>query len=112
QAGAKQPVVGNEILGFRLCRELGRGRFATVFLAESRRAGTSLVVIRISALGAATPAGPQLEHPAIVPILACRNDVAAGLRLVAMPFLGGATLSAVLAALWRETSQPTRAAQL
>jgi serine/threonine protein kinase len=110
---SEQPTVGDEVLGFRLCRELGRGRFATVFLAEPTDAPGQLVVARISAAAAGESRTlPQLRHHHIVPISACRDDRTAGLRVICMPFLGGASLSAVLGALWVETSQPTRTAQL
>src|SRR5207253_2290925 len=67
-SGVRLPAVGETVLGFRLCRELGAGGFARVYLAEETDLGNRLVVVKVSAGGAgeARTLG-RLEHPNIVP---------------------------------------------
>ena len=48
----------------------------------------------------------QLLHTNIVPIYSLHEDRRAGLRAVCMPYLGGASLSAVLAKLWADSPRP------
>ena len=45
-------------------------------------------------------------HTNIVPIYSLHEDRRAGLRAVCMPYLGGASLSAVLAKLWTDSPRP------
>ena len=91
------PEEGDEIGPYRLVRELGRGGFARVFLAEQSNLDDRLVVVKVSAK--ATPE-PRLlaraSHPHIVEVLWHGEAEGGGLQLICMPFLGGATLSAVL----------------
>src|SRR5262249_56754110 len=48
----------------------------------------------------------------IVPIHSVHEDEKAGLRAVCMPYFGGASLAAVIKALWSATDLPTRGEQL
>lgn len=94
--GIPLPEVGDEIGPYRLCRELGRGGFARVFLAEQSDLDNRPVVIKIS--GRITPE-PQLlaraRHSHIVEVLSHGTIEAGALQLICMPFLGGATLDDV-----------------
>jgi len=106
------PTVGDEVFGFRLRRELGRGSFARVFLAEQMGLAGRPVVVKISAIDGDEPQTlAQMQHTNIVPIYSVHEDEAAGLRVVCMPYFGGASLSRVLQFLWAG-DEPTTGAQL
>jgi serine/threonine protein kinase/lipoprotein NlpI len=107
------PAVGDELFGFRLRRELGRGAFARVFLAEQAALAGRPVVLKVSAIEGDEPQTlAQLQHTHIVPIYSVHEDARAGLRAVCMPYFGGASLSAVLKTLWAESPVPASGAQL
>jgi len=107
------PAVGDELFGFRLCHELGRGAFARVFLAEQADLAGRPVVLKVSAIEGDEPQTlAQLQHTNIVPIYSVHEDAQAGLRAVCMPYFGGASLSRVLESLWEKTDSPTRGGQL
>ncbi len=107
------PAVGDELFGFRMRHELGRGAFACVFMAEQEHLAGRPVVLKVSALEGNEPQTlAQLQHTHIVPIYSVHENLAAGLRAVCMPYFGGASLSAVLHAAWAETPRPTRGEQL
>lgn len=91
------PDVGDSVGPYLLKRELGRGGFARVFLAEETDLANRLVVLKFSRRPSSEPwLMARARHPNIVPILS-RAEVNDGdLQMIAMPFLGGATLSAVL----------------
>jgi eukaryotic-like serine/threonine-protein kinase len=94
---AELPSSGDEIGPYRLLRELGRGAFARVFLAEQADLDHRLVVLKVSTRSTAEPRLlARARHPHIVEVL--RHDTAddGALHLVCMPFLGGATLASVL----------------
>jgi serine/threonine protein kinase/Tfp pilus assembly protein PilF len=107
------PDVGEELFGFRLRHELGRGAFARVFLAEQGGLADRPVVLKISGIEGGEPQTlAQLQHTHIVPIYSVHEDPAAGLRAVCMPYFGGASLSRVREALWDRTPRPTQGRQL
>lgn len=94
--GSYEP--GDEIGPFVLRRELGRGSFARVFLAEQSDLANRLVVVKLTSRPTREPwLLARARHPYIIEILShafVEND---GLQLIAMPFWGGATLAALLA---------------
>ena len=91
------PAVGDEVFGFRLLRELGRGSFARVFCARQAALAGRPVVVKVSAIDGNEPQTlAQLQHTNIVPIHSVHEDEQAGLRVVCMPYFGGASLSRVL----------------
>jgi serine/threonine protein kinase/Flp pilus assembly protein TadD len=92
------PEPGEEFVGFRLQRELGRGRFSHVFLAIEPEVGHRRVVVKVAQGGMdeALTLG-RLAHPNIVPIFSVRKDEATKLGVVCMPYLGEATLGDLLA---------------
>src|SRR5262249_38894977 len=91
------PSVGDELFGFRLRYELGRGAFARVSLAEQAALAGRAVVLKVSDTDGTEPQTlAQLQHTHIVPIYSVHEDARAGLRAVCMPYFGGASLSRVL----------------
>ncbi len=106
------PDVGDVVFGFRLCQPLGQGAFARVFLAEQADLAGRPVVLKVSDIAGDEPQTlAQLLHTHIVPIYSLHEDRCAGLRAVCMPYLGGASLSAVLAKLWADSSRPVTGEQ-
>ncbi|WP_435009104.1 protein kinase domain-containing protein [Tundrisphaera lichenicola] len=94
---ADLPSAGDEIGPYSLTRELGRGAFARVFLAEQADLDNRQVVVKVSTRATAEPRLlARARHAHIVEVL--RHAVAddGALHLVCMPFLGGATLASVL----------------
>ena len=107
------PDLGDSLFGFTLRRELGRGSFARVFLADQADLADRPVVVKVSAIEGREPQTlAQLQHTHIVPIYSVHEDQRSGLRALCMPYFGGASLSQVLDALWKKTACPTRGAEL
>jgi serine/threonine protein kinase/Tfp pilus assembly protein PilF len=91
------PKAGDTVAGFRILSELGRGAFATVFLAEQLDLARRLVALKVSqAIGDEPQILARLQHTHIVPIHSVHDDPETGLRLLCMPYLGGANLAEVL----------------
>jgi serine/threonine protein kinase len=101
------PEVGDKIGPFLLLRELGEGGFARVFLAEQADLDHRLVVVKVSTR--ITPE-PRLlaraRHSHIVEVFWHNLIDDGSLQLVCMPFLGGATLAALLADRKRRGGRP------
>jgi serine/threonine protein kinase/tetratricopeptide (TPR) repeat protein len=107
------PDIGDVVFGFRLKRELGKGAFARVFLAEQAELGDRPVVLKLSPIEGTEPQTlAQMQHTHIVPIYSVHEDPVAGLRAVCMPFLGVASLSQVLKELWNHTPKPMHGHEL
>ncbi|MGE3818338.1 MAG: protein kinase [Isosphaeraceae bacterium] len=88
---------GDTLSGFHLLTELGRGAFARVFLAEQVDLGHRRVALKVSrAEGDEPQILARLQHAHIVPIHSLHDDPKSGLRLLCMPYLGGANLAQVL----------------
>jgi serine/threonine protein kinase/Tfp pilus assembly protein PilF len=88
---------GDLVAGFRLIRELGRGAFARVFLAEEIHLGRRLVAIKLSRPEGDEPQNlARLQHTHIVPVHSVCDDPESGLRILCMPYFGGANLAQVL----------------
>jgi serine/threonine protein kinase/tetratricopeptide (TPR) repeat protein len=91
------PRCGEAIGGFRLVSELGRGAFGRVYLAEESGLGNRPVALKVT-----RPEGDEprllarLQHTHIVPIHSVVDDPESGLRLMCMPYFGGANLARVL----------------
>ena len=98
-AGVSQPKLGDVIAGYTLRTELGRGAFARVFLAEQIELSDRLVALKVSRPEGEEPQMlARLQHTHIVPIHSMHDDPVTGLRLLCMPYLGGANLAQVLEA--------------
>jgi len=98
-SGPELPGSGDEIGPYRLIRELGRGAFARVFLAEQSDLGDRPVVVKVTGRATAEPTLlARARHAHIVEVLrqADAESESGPLHLICMPFLGGATLGAVL----------------
>jgi serine/threonine protein kinase len=91
------PQRGDDLLGFRIIEELGRGAIGRVFLAKQPALGNRLVVLKLSFGGSqeAQILG-RLAHHNIVPVFSVQEVPATGLVAVCMPYLGSATLCDVL----------------
>ncbi len=91
------PGVGDVLAGFRILRELGRGAFARVYLAEELHLGRRSVAIKVSrAEGDEPRILARLQHANIVPVHSVCDDPETGLRVLCMPYFGGANLAQVL----------------
>ena len=91
------PQSGDGIAGFRLISELGRGAFGRVFLAEESLLGNRLVALKITkAEGDEPRILARLQHTHIVPIHSVHDNPQTGLRVMCMPYFGGANLAQVL----------------
>ncbi|MDR3619435.1 MAG: serine/threonine-protein kinase [Paludisphaera borealis] len=99
------PRVGDEIGPYILKRELGRGGFARVFLAEQADLEYRLVVVKISTRPTREPwLLARARHANIVEIVSHAEVDDGALQMICMPFRGGATLSAILG---RRRERPT-----
>ncbi|TWT75537.1 Serine/threonine-protein kinase PrkC [Posidoniimonas polymericola] len=93
--GVTLPAVGDSLAGFRLLRELGRGAFATVFLAEQNDLAHRPVALKVSRRRSVEPEHlARLQHTGIVPIYSVHES--GGLTAVCMPYRGDRTLADVL----------------
>ncbi len=90
------PKSGDIFAGFRLIRELGRGAFGRVFLAEQIDLADRRVALKISSKHAGEVRTlARLQHTNIVPIFSSHR--ALPFTAVCMPFFGATTLASVLA---------------
>src|SRR5262245_61910138 len=111
--GETLPQPGDQLFGFRLRSELGRGAFARVFLAEQTDLAARPVVLKVSAIEGNEPQTlAQLQHTHIVPVFSLHEDRDAGLRALCMPYFGGASLAQVLGSAWAGGVTPTTGAEL
>lgn len=94
-------AAAGEALGeFRLLAELGRGARGRVFLATQPALADRPVVLKLTPrFGREHLSLARLQHSNIVPLYAARDDRARHLRLLCMPYFGGATLAHLLEAL-------------
>ena len=93
------PEVGDEIGPYLLRRELGRGSFSRVFLAEQTDLEDRLVVLKLSSRTTREPwLLARVRHAHIVEIVSHAWVDGDAFQMICMPFWGGATLAAVLAA--------------
>ena len=93
------PEAGDSIGPYVLRRELGRGSFARVFLAEQADLANRLVVVKIATRATREPwLLAKARHAHIVEILSHAEVDDGAFQLISMPFWGGATLADVLAA--------------
>jgi serine/threonine protein kinase/tetratricopeptide (TPR) repeat protein len=95
------PNVGDAIGPYLLRQELGRGGFARVFLAEQLDLENRPIVVKVTTRPTREPwLLARVRHSHIVEIVThdMVDDGMFQFQLICMPFLGGATLEAVLAA--------------
>jgi len=87
-----RPQVGDTVLGFKLVRELGRGAFARVYLAEEVLLANRHVVVKVSLKRTREAERlARLRHANIVPVysVCAVGDV----QVICMPYLGETTLA-------------------
>lgn len=104
------PVPGDVLGDFLLVRRLGQGGFARVYLALETTTGDRPVVLKVAQghTHEAKTLGP-LSHPHLIAVLS--SPTIDRWRIVAMPFVGTATLEEVIAAAWPAGRTPPRSAQ-
>jgi serine/threonine protein kinase/Tfp pilus assembly protein PilF len=91
------PRPGDIVAGFRIVSELGRGSFGRVYLAEQGHLSERQVALKVArALGAEPLWLARLQHTHIVPVYSVHDDPQSGLRILCMPYLGGANLAQIL----------------
>ena len=96
-AEADLPEAGDSIGPYVLRRELGRGSFARVFLAEEADLENRLIVVKVSTRVTREPwLLARARHAHIVEIVWHTLVDDGAFQLICMPFFGGATLGAVL----------------
>jgi serine/threonine protein kinase/Tfp pilus assembly protein PilF len=99
------PQAGCDFLGFRLVRELGRGAFGRVFLAQQGDLANRSVALKVSTnLFNESQTLAQLQHTNIVPIYSIHR--VGPIQAVCMPYLGSTTLATVCKALQGEAPLP------
>ncbi|MFO1062775.1 MAG: protein kinase [Pirellulales bacterium] len=90
QLGALLP--GKKFGDFFIIGEIGRGAFASVYLAEQLDLSARPVVLKVSRQATAEPQKlALLQHPNIVQILSLHR--VGGYHLICMPYIGAATLA-------------------
>jgi serine/threonine protein kinase/Flp pilus assembly protein TadD len=94
------PGVGETLGEFRLLAELGRGAVGCVYLATQPALADRPVVLKVTPrAGREHLSLARLQHTHIVPLYWCQDFPARDLRALCLPYLGGATLAELLAAL-------------
>jgi serine/threonine protein kinase/tetratricopeptide (TPR) repeat protein len=97
RSGPRFPEAGEDLGGFRLLAELGRGAVGHVFLARQPDLADRLVVLKLTPRrGDEHLSLARLQHTNIVPIYSYHEDPGRSLRVLCMPYLGGATLARIL----------------
>ena len=87
----KFPTIGEELCGFRLLTELGRGVYSRVFLARQGDLSGRFVVLKVArGLFGESQLLAQLQHTNIVPIYSTHR--ADKLEVLCMPYFGSLTL--------------------
>jgi tetratricopeptide (TPR) repeat protein len=94
------PAAGETLEELRLLSELGRGAKGRVFLATQPALGDRPVVVKMTTCdGQEHLSLARLQHTHLVPLYWVRDVPERNLRVLCMPYLGGATLERVLEAL-------------
>ncbi|QEH32232.1 Serine/threonine-protein kinase Pkn1 [Aquisphaera giovannonii] len=87
----------DELAGFRIVAKLGQGAEGAVYLATQTDLADRPVVLKVGPLlGGEHRSLARLQHAHIVPILSMQDLPEKGLRLLCLPYLGGATLERLL----------------
>lgn len=92
------PQAGERCGDFELLREIGRGSQGRVFLATQPALSNRAVVLKLAPRDVAEHLSlARLQHTGIVPLYLAQDLPERRLRMLCMPFMGGASLAAVLA---------------
>ncbi|MDW8198378.1 MAG: protein kinase, partial [Gemmataceae bacterium] len=93
----RHPRPGETILGFKLIRELGRGAFARVYLAEQATLANRQVALKITHRPTREAERlARLQHTNIVPIYSIHDD--GQTQVICMPYLGRVTIADLIRA--------------
>lgn len=99
------PEAGATFAGFRLTRELGRGAFGRVYLAEQVSLANRRVALKVSPrLAGEVRTLARLQHTNIVPVYSAHQSPP--FTALCMPFFGATTLASVISDLITE-GKPT-----
>jgi serine/threonine protein kinase/Tfp pilus assembly protein PilF len=91
------PVLGEQLGDFEVLAELGRGGLGRVYLARQHPLADRPVVLKISPrTGHEHFSLARLQHTHIVPLYSSQDDPGRNLRLLVMPYFGGAPLHLLL----------------
>jgi eukaryotic-like serine/threonine-protein kinase len=91
------PEVGEVVGGFRLVAELGRGASGRIFVAAQNSLAARPVILKVtSCVQEEHLALARLQHMNIVPLYSEEVVPSRNLRILCMPYLGGATLARLL----------------
>ncbi|MFO0876608.1 MAG: protein kinase [Gemmataceae bacterium] len=90
------PPIGEQVAGFRLLAELGRGSFARVYLAQQEALSNRLVALKLTSapFGHEAQALARLQQTHIVPIYSVHP--VGSLVAICMPYFGKLTLAGVI----------------
>ena len=103
------PERGEQLLGYTIVEQLGRGAFARAYLATEQPLGGRHVVIKVARHGEAEAQTlGKLAHRNIVPVHSVQRDDRTGFTVLCMPYLSRATLSDLLDELGFEGGPPKR----
>ena len=107
------PQAGDQIMGFTLVEEIGRGAFARVFRATDDSLGERQVAVKVCQGGSheAWILG-KLDHENIVPVYSIQHDEELELSVICMPYLGRVTLRDIISSVWKSRKTPARASSL
>ncbi len=106
----RPPAAGDELGGFRLVAELGRGANGRVFLAtQSALGGRPAVLKLVPGAGGEHLSLARLQHTHIVPLYSAHEFPDRGLRALCMPYFGRATLATLSGSI---VGKPARTAGL
>jgi serine/threonine protein kinase/lipoprotein NlpI len=106
------PEVGESLGGFRMLAELGHGIRGRVLLATQPALADRPVVLKVTSCdGGEHLSLARLQHTHIVPLYSVQDFLDRNLRLLCMPYFGGATLSQIAERL-RARSQGDKAKSL
>jgi serine/threonine protein kinase/lipoprotein NlpI len=91
------PKVGETMGGYRIVAELGHGIRGRVFLATQPALAERPVALKITSCdGGEHLSLARLQHTHIVPLYSVQDYLDRNLRILCMPYFGGATLSQIL----------------
>jgi serine/threonine protein kinase/Flp pilus assembly protein TadD len=91
------PEVGDDLGDFRLLAALGGGALGRTFLASQRSLGGRRIVLKVAPLGQDEHLSlARLQHMHIVPLYVEQVFPDRNLRVLGMPYLGGASLARLL----------------
>lgn len=93
--GPKMPELGEELQGFLMVEELGRGTFGRVFLARQAALAGRLVALKVTLRpNREAERLARLQHTNVVPVHSVHS--VGPVQLICMPFLGRQTLADAL----------------